>query len=185
VTEPEGDPGKEPQPGAVEPHQGDAPSVEPEDDHEHEHEYEVLPPDVQDAAEAAYLAWSYSGPIPLPRVAHGWDEVLPGAADRILSMAEREQGHRHDMDRRSLGLFGRGQIFGFVMAMSALLTGGYSSPSISKASGSRRFSRLLQCSSGCLFTVAPQATVSLARSPRLASPTKTRIASPTSFSRAA
>jgi uncharacterized membrane protein len=82
---------------------------------------DVLSPEEQ--AEAAYIAWSYSGPIPLPRVAEGWEDVLPGAADRILSMAEREQGHRHEMSNRALGLFGRGQLFGFVMAMTALLAG--------------------------------------------------------------
>jgi uncharacterized membrane protein len=87
---------------------------------------EVLPPEVltPESAEAqAYLAWSYSGPIPLPRVAEGWEVVLPGAADRILSMAEREQQHRHRMDERSLGLFGRGQLLGFLLGMTAVIAG--------------------------------------------------------------
>lgn len=40
----------------------------------------------------------YSGPIPHPKIISGYEEILPGAADRILSMAEKESQHRHDMD---------------------------------------------------------------------------------------
>jgi uncharacterized membrane protein len=60
------------------------------------HTGEVVDADLSEEDEAAGLAaywagWWYSGPIPLPQVAAGWEEVLPGAADRILGMAEREQ----------------------------------------------------------------------------------------------
>ncbi len=37
----------------------------------------------------------YSGPLPQPAMLKGFEEIVPGAADRILSMAEREQAHRH------------------------------------------------------------------------------------------
>ena len=39
----------------------------------------------------------YSGPIPHPKIISGYEEILPGAADRILSMAEKESQHRHDI----------------------------------------------------------------------------------------
>lgn len=36
----------------------------------------------------------YEGPIPPPSVVRAYEEILPGAADRILAMAEREQDLR-------------------------------------------------------------------------------------------
>lgn len=34
---------------------------------------------------------SHAGPLPSPDAFHDYEAILPGAADRILSMAEREQ----------------------------------------------------------------------------------------------
>lgn len=42
---------------------------------------------------------SYSGPMPPPQWLAQYDEALPGAADRIISMAEREQAADHDSRR--------------------------------------------------------------------------------------
>ena len=43
-----------------------------------------------------------SGPIPTPEVLGQYEEVLPGSADRIMSMAENQQGHRHRMEELQL-----------------------------------------------------------------------------------
>ncbi|AUG76102.1 hypothetical protein CFP65_1198 [Kitasatospora sp. MMS16-BH015] len=43
---------------------------------------------------------SRSGPLPDARELQSYEQVHPGAANRILSMAEREQRHRHDMEER-------------------------------------------------------------------------------------
>ena len=40
----------------------------------------------------------YSGPIPPPEMMREFDAVVPGAADRILSMAERQETHRHSLE---------------------------------------------------------------------------------------
>src|SRR5579864_3478904 len=57
----------------------------------------------------------YSGALPHPRHFDQFERTLPGAADRILVMAEREQTHRHTWEQRELrssilteriGLFG-------------------------------------------------------------------------------
>ena len=40
----------------------------------------------------------YSGPIPEPDTFRRYEEVLPGAADRILIMAEKEQNSRHKIN---------------------------------------------------------------------------------------
>ena len=41
---------------------------------------------------------TYFGPIPDPKTLEQYDAVLPGAADRILSMAERQATHRQSLE---------------------------------------------------------------------------------------
>lgn len=69
---------------------------------------------------------AFSGPQLPPTTYRGYDEVLPGSAERILRMAEKEQNHRigwegEAMHRASqhghLGLW-----FGFLIAVFALVT---------------------------------------------------------------
>lgn len=64
----------------------------------------------------------YSGPIPPPSALAAYEEVLPGSAERILNMAEREQQHRHDIIERTVRLEGRlgpmGMIFAFIIAIT-------------------------------------------------------------------
>lgn len=40
----------------------------------------------------------YSGPLPPPGDLSKYEEALPGAADRIIKMAETEQSVRHKLD---------------------------------------------------------------------------------------
>lgn len=42
----------------------------------------------------------FTGPIPLPETLEQYNRILPSAADRIISMAEREQEHRHKMQEK-------------------------------------------------------------------------------------
>lgn len=42
----------------------------------------------------------YTGPLPHPRHLKQYNEILPGAADRILRMAEKEQEHRHSREHK-------------------------------------------------------------------------------------
>lgn len=42
----------------------------------------------------------FTGPIPPPQVLAGYEQVLPGAANRIITMAERQSDHRQDLERR-------------------------------------------------------------------------------------
>lgn len=68
----------------------------------------------------------FSGPLPRPQDLAKYDETLPGAAERILVMAEKEQSHRHEMDREEarqtdyalkadVSTIFRGQIFTFIL----------------------------------------------------------------------
>ena len=62
---------------------------------------------------------TYSGPIPPPRALAEYEQIQPGAADRILKMAEKQQEHRMQLEKKAI--YGqveqgnRGQIFGFII----------------------------------------------------------------------
>lgn len=51
-----------------------------------------------------------TGPIPPPGMMRGYEDVLPGSADRILTMAEYAQKHRASYEHR-------GMLFAFVVAL--------------------------------------------------------------------
>lgn len=83
-----------------------------------------LPVDKRQAIVNSIIAMereSFSGPIPHPRLLKGYEEVMPGSAERILAMAEREQAHMAERDNRivtgSLGSTKRGQWMGFTIAL--------------------------------------------------------------------
>lgn len=60
---------------------------------------------------------SHSGPLPDPAQLAHYDRVLPGLAERIVLLTEREQKHRHDLSesffKRQARLKDRGQVLGF------------------------------------------------------------------------
>jgi hypothetical protein len=56
----------------------------------------------------------WSGPLPPPAVLEKIDEIIPGGADRLLCMAEKEQTHRIDDAKR-------GQFLGWSLAAGAVL----------------------------------------------------------------
>lgn len=61
----------------------------------------------------------YSGPIPPPESLARYEEILPGSADRILKMAEKQQEHRMILETKVVGSqtvqSKRGQVFGFII----------------------------------------------------------------------
>ncbi|MEJ2763521.1 DUF2335 domain-containing protein [Photobacterium sp. MCCC 1A19761] len=48
------------------------------------------------------VAQHYSGPIPPPKMLNEYESVHPGFAERIVSMAEKEQEHRHTVEKESV-----------------------------------------------------------------------------------
>ncbi|HAF2502209.1 TPA: DUF2335 domain-containing protein [Salmonella enterica] len=70
------------------------------------------------------VSQSFSGPLPPPDVIRGYDQILPGGAERIFSMAEKEQAHRHKMDSTAVNgairKDKRGQWMGFSIAITIL-----------------------------------------------------------------
>ncbi len=45
---------------------------------------------------------SFSGPLPPPQVLQQYNDAHPGLADRIVTMAENEQTHRHGIENTAL-----------------------------------------------------------------------------------
>ena len=69
----------------------------------------------------------FEGPLPPPADLKQYDDVSPGFAERIVQMAEKEQGFRHrDIDRirgMQSKIIGRGQVFGFILSLTIILGG--------------------------------------------------------------
>lgn len=56
-----------------------------------------LKPEERQTLQAVVM--SYQGPIPHHDALASYEAITPGLADRIVSMAERESSHRHDLDK--------------------------------------------------------------------------------------
>lgn len=87
-----------------------------------------------ESPEEIYREAFFRGPLPPPALLEQFDRIEPGAADRIIQMAEQEQAHRHELESRrheheaaiergNQSLERRGQTFGFVLALIVLLGG--------------------------------------------------------------
>lgn len=46
------------------------------------------------------VAMSFSGPLPPPEILKKYDEILPGAAERIIKMAEKQAEHRQSLEQQ-------------------------------------------------------------------------------------
>lgn len=62
----------------------------------------------------------FRGPLPPPEVLAEYETTLPGAADRILAMAERQAAHRQELEATVVAGDSRRQIIG--LAAGALVT---------------------------------------------------------------
>lgn len=66
----------------------------------------------------------WQGPLPPPESAKVYEEITPGALDRILTMAEKETAARHELTMRAMECGHRramrGQLIGALVALSFL-----------------------------------------------------------------
>ena len=71
----------------------------------------------------------YSGPIPPPAILREVDQIVPGAANRIVVMAEKQQEHRHEIEKIAVRSGARDSIAGILSAVTIsigfLLLAGY------------------------------------------------------------
>lgn len=72
---------------------------------------------------------SYSGPLPVPAHLAQYEEILPGAAERILKMAEEQSIHRRALESKVINSgvadSKKGLWFGFFIGLSGFLVVGY------------------------------------------------------------
>lgn len=71
---------------------------------------------------------TFSGPLPHPDILKRFDEVVPGAAQRILAMAEEQSAHRRNLEKKvidsDIARSKWGQILGFCIAIAGLVVSG-------------------------------------------------------------
>lgn len=75
------------------------------------------------------VAAQYSGPLPDPTSFGKYESILPGSAERILAMAEKEQNHRHQIDDIEVKIESRDSLLGIICG-TALGIGGLIAGSI-------------------------------------------------------
>lgn len=63
-----------------------------------------------------------SGPLPPPAILQGYEEICPGAADRIISMAESQSLHRQQIEKAFIISRNKQSSMGTVIAGLILLT---------------------------------------------------------------
>lgn len=59
----------------------------------------VMKTAVEEAVVSVMQQSEFSGPIPHPDILKGYDAIVPGAAERIIRMAEKQSEHRQSMEK--------------------------------------------------------------------------------------
>lgn len=71
---------------------------------------------------------SFSGPLPPPDFLRQYDAVVPGLADRIVRMAEKQETHRHGLEKQVVAAEIKraylGMASGLLVALFGLTIGG-------------------------------------------------------------
>lgn len=73
------------------------------------------------------VSMAFSGPLPHPDILKRYDEILPGAAERIIKMAEQQAEHRRSLEQQALKSDVKnsrlGIWFGFIIGISGIIGG--------------------------------------------------------------
>ena len=75
--------------------------------------------------EVRFERLEFEGPLPPPGALRAYDSILPGAAERILSMAEQQAEHRQNIERKDSWRASLGVVAGTVVAFAVLCLAGY------------------------------------------------------------
>jgi uncharacterized membrane protein len=62
-------------------------------------------------------AQHYEGPIPPPEMLEKYNQIVSGAADRILKMAEEQASHRQYLEKQVIKSDIRNSVFGIISAL--------------------------------------------------------------------
>ena len=77
------------------------------------------PPDR--AGRLVRMAQSWMGPIPSPEALARYEKTLPGAADRVVTMAERQLAHRQQAETALVRNDARARMAGLIAGLVAVL----------------------------------------------------------------
>jgi uncharacterized membrane protein len=68
-------------------------------------------------------ASTFSGPLPPPDLLSEYNQVLPGLAERIVQMTEKQGDHRRHLQSRAMRLSEAGLVSAFLLALVVLVGG--------------------------------------------------------------
>lgn len=79
---------------------------------------EKQPEEVQESLTRTLVAQqvSYRGPIPPPSLLKEFDSIIPNGADRIMTMAEKQQSHRQELEKDVVKANNRDSLVGVISA---------------------------------------------------------------------
>lgn len=67
----------------------------------------TVPAGQKEQTKVAHLTQQqFSGPVPHPQILQGYDQIIPGAAERILRMAEEDAEHQREIEKTAITLAG-------------------------------------------------------------------------------
>ena len=81
------------------------------------HQEELFP------AAIVHHATSFTGPLPRPETLREYDQVLPGLAERIVLMAEKEGDHRRSVEKSLVRISAWGLASATTICLIALIGG--------------------------------------------------------------
>ncbi|EAQ4377968.1 DUF2335 domain-containing protein [Salmonella enterica] len=59
----------------------------------------------------------FQGPVPPPAMLKEYNDVIPGLANRLIELTEKEQSHRHSIESDNVKISKRGQIMSFFVVL--------------------------------------------------------------------
>jgi uncharacterized membrane protein len=90
-------------------------------------EKDKIPLEIQKYVTGIMKSESFSGPIPHPKILKQYNEIVPGSANRIIKMAEKQQSHRIYLEKAvinsDINMAKRGQNFGFIITIGLIIIG--------------------------------------------------------------
>jgi len=76
---------------------------------------------------ALILERYYSGPLPHPAILKQYEEFIPGSAEKIIKIFEKQTNHRHFLEKKNLenshNQIKTGQYLGFFICLSSIISG--------------------------------------------------------------
>ncbi len=70
-------------------------------------------------------AWEFAGPVPPPQWLTGYEQLVPGSANRLIVLAEDEAVHRRGVERSESRYKMSSLVFAFILALIVLIAGIY------------------------------------------------------------